>query len=69
MTIMNSNMPMKLKLKSGAHIGLPIMFLSLGKLWPQLVQWQFLALVRQVEAKMPLVVEPLEVVEQLGAMV
>jgi hypothetical protein len=29
MTIMNSNVPMKFRLKSGGYIGLPIMFLSL----------------------------------------
>jgi hypothetical protein len=72
MTIMNSNVPMKFRLKSGSYIGLPIMFLSLGELWPQMVQWQLLALVQRVVAKTPVVVEPpkmvepLEVVELLG---
>jgi hypothetical protein len=28
---------MKLRLKNGGYIGLPIMFLSLGELWPQVV--------------------------------
>ncbi len=60
---MNSNVPMKFKLKSGGYIGLPIMFLSLKELWPQVVLRQLLALVRQVEAKMPVVMEPLKVVE------
>jgi hypothetical protein len=43
MTIMNLNVPMKFKLRSGSYIGLPIMFLSLGELLPQAVQQQFLA--------------------------
>ncbi len=59
---MNSGVPMKFKLKSGSCIGLPIMFLSLRGLWPQVVQKQLLALVWQVEAKMSVVVEPPEVV-------
>jgi hypothetical protein len=33
--IMNSGVPMKFRLRSGGYIGLPIMFLSLQKLWPQ----------------------------------
>jgi hypothetical protein len=37
MTIMNSNVPMKFRLKSGGYIGLPIMFLSLQELWPKVV--------------------------------
>jgi hypothetical protein len=39
------------KLRSGHYIGDPIMFLSLGGLWPQVVQ-QFIALVWQVEMAM-----------------
>jgi hypothetical protein len=59
---MSLNMPMKLRLKSGGYIGHPIMFLSLGGLWPQVVQQQFLTLIWQME--MPVVEEPLEVVVQ-----
>jgi hypothetical protein len=33
-------------LKSGNYINLQITFLSLGELWPQVVQWQLLALIR-----------------------
>ncbi len=40
------------RLRSGGYIGHPIMFLSLGQLWPQVVQQQLLALIRQVEVKM-----------------
>ncbi len=60
------NVPIRLKLRSGNYIGLPIMFISLGELWPQVVQQQLLALVRQVEIEMLMVMEPLEVVELLG---
>jgi hypothetical protein len=56
MTIMNSDMPMRFILRSGGYIDLPIMFLSLGELWPQVVQWQLLALVWQVEVEVPMVV-------------
>jgi hypothetical protein len=44
--IMNLCMPMKFKLRNGGYIGLPIMFLSLRELWPQLVQWQLLTLIQ-----------------------
>ncbi len=60
MITMNLNMPMKWRLRSGGYIGHPIIFLSLGGLWPQVVQQQFLALIWQME--MLVVVEPLEVV-------
>ncbi len=50
MTIMNSGVPMRFRLKSGSYIGLPIMFLSLRKLWPQVVHRQFPALIWQVGA-------------------
>jgi hypothetical protein len=46
MTIMSSSMPMKFKLRSDSYIGVPIMFISLKELWPQVVQRQLLALVR-----------------------
>jgi hypothetical protein len=59
---MNLSMPMKLRLKSGDYIDHPIMFLSLGGLWPQVVQQQFLTLIWQMEMQM--VVEPLEMVVQ-----
>ncbi len=59
---MSLSMLMKLRLRSGGYIDNPIMFLSLGGLWPQLVQQQFLALIWQME--MPMVVEPLEMVVQ-----
>jgi hypothetical protein len=39
MIIMNLGVPMKFKLRSDGYISLPIMFLSLMKLWPQMVQW------------------------------
>jgi hypothetical protein len=54
---------MRFKLKSGGYIGLSIMFLSLQELWPQVVQWQLLALVQQMGAEVAIVMEPLEVVE------
>jgi hypothetical protein len=56
MIIMNSGMFMRFKLKTGDYIGVPIMFLSLGELWPQMpVQWLVLTLVQQVEAEGPMV--------------
>jgi hypothetical protein len=57
---------MKFKLRSGDYIGLLIMFLSLGELWPQVVQWQLLALIQQMEMEVLAVVEPLEMVELPG---
>jgi hypothetical protein len=60
MTTMNLNMPMKLRLRSGDYIDRPIMFLSLGGLWLQVVQQEFLKLIWEME--MLAVVEPLEVV-------
>jgi hypothetical protein len=66
---MNSNVPMRFKLRSNSYIGFPIMFLSLGELLPQVVQRQFLALVRLVEAEVPVVMEPPAVVELLGVVV
>jgi hypothetical protein len=36
------SVPMRFRLKNGDYIGLPIMFLSLGELWPQVVQRQLL---------------------------
>jgi hypothetical protein len=51
------------RLRIGGHIGLPIMFLSLVELWPKVVQHKLLALIRQMEVEMPLVVEPPKVVE------
>ncbi len=59
---MSLKMPIKLRLRSGSYIGHPIMVLSSGGLWPQMVQQQFLALIWQME--MPMVAEPLEVVVQ-----
>jgi hypothetical protein len=38
---MSLSMPMKFKLKNVDYIGLPFMFLSLGELWPQVVQQLF----------------------------
>ncbi len=66
---MNLGMTMKFKLKNGSYISLLIMFLSLRELWPQVVHWQLLALVQQMGTKVPLVVEPLKVVELLGVVV
>jgi hypothetical protein len=40
------------RLKSGGYIGRLIIFLSLRRLWPQVVQQQLLALIWQVEAEM-----------------
>jgi hypothetical protein len=65
MTIMNLDVPIRFKLRSGGYIGLPIMFLSLRELLPQAVQRQFLVVVRLIVVKM----EPLEVVELLGVVV
>ncbi len=65
MIIMNLSVPMKFRLRSDGYFNLPIMFLSLRKLWPQVVQWQHLALVRQVEVETLIVVESLEIVEPL----
>ncbi len=63
MIIMNLGVPMRFRLRSDDYIGLQIMFLSLRKLWPQVVQQQLLTLFQQVEV--PLAVEPLQVVELL----
>ncbi len=38
---------------------------SLRELWPQVVQWQLLTLVWQVEIKAPMVMEPPKMVEPL----
>jgi hypothetical protein len=53
---MSLGVPIIFKFTSGDYIGLPIMFLSLGELRPQVVQRQLLALVWQVETEMPMVV-------------
>jgi hypothetical protein len=42
MIIMKLGVPMRFKLRNGSYTDLPIMFLSLGELWPQVVQWPFL---------------------------
>ncbi len=63
MIIMNLNVPMKFRSRNVSYTSLPIMLLSLGELWPQVVQQQFLALAQQVEAKVLMVVEPLKVVD------
>jgi hypothetical protein len=47
MIIMSLGVPMKFRLRSGGYIGLPIIFLSLRELWPQVVQHQFLALINK----------------------
>jgi hypothetical protein len=62
-------MPMKFKLRNGGYIGLPIMFLSLRELWPQLVQWQLLTLIQQVGVEVLVIVEPPKVVELPGVVV
>jgi hypothetical protein len=67
MIIMNLGVPMRFRLRSDDYIGIQIMFLSLRKLWPQVLQQQLLALFQQVE--MPLAVKPLQVVELLRVVV
>jgi hypothetical protein len=69
MTIMNLSVSMRFKLNSGIFIGLPIMFLSLRELWPQVMQWQFLILVWQVEMETLMAMEPSKEVELLGVVV
>jgi hypothetical protein len=51
MIIMSLSVPMKFRLRNGGYIGLPIMFLSLGKLWPQAIQHQLLALIDKWKQK------------------
>jgi hypothetical protein len=53
----------EIQVKECGYTNFPIMLLSLKELWFQVVQWQFLALVWEVEVEVPMVVEPLEVVE------
>ncbi len=53
------------KLKICGHIGLPIMFVSLGELWLEVVQQQLLTLIQQMEVEVPLVMEPPEMVEMV----
>ncbi len=66
---MSLGVSMRFKLKSDDIIGLLIMFLSLRELWPQVMQWQFVTLIWQVEMETLVAIEPLEVVELLGVVV
>jgi hypothetical protein len=54
---------MKLKSKSDGYIGLPIMFFIIRQIVAPRVQQQPLTLVWQMETKVSMVLEPLEVME------